>query len=263
MTSGVPSSIRYLLLPVAILLMFSSCVSLKKVKYIQDMAAYQQGDSVFMKNEVSPDYRVKPGDNLYIDIKTLDAKNMNPFEGNQNMSYQNNSEMSVYLSSYLVSDSGYISMPVVGKIRVVGKSISEIKDDLRILVSDFFQMATVKVKLVNFKVSFLGEVSKPGTYFVYQERISIFQAISLAGDLSPYANRSRVRIIREKDNGSSVITVNLLKAGIMESPAYYLQPDDIIYVEPMKSKNYAFTAFPYALIFSTITTTLLILNFFK
>ena len=246
-----------------VIILASSCVSLKRVKYLQDVAEYQKDGKTEFANEISNDYKVQPGDNLYVDVTNLDSKNLNPFESNQRTSYTANTEMSVYLNSYMVSDSGYINFPVVGKIMVTGLTVSEVKNKFQSAVNDYFQMATVTVKLVNFKVSLLGEVTRPGTYFVYQENINLFQAISMAGDLSPYAKRSKGTIIRKTAAGSTVYHVNLLKSDILQSPAYYLQPEDIVYVEPLKSKNYAFTAFPYSVIFSTITTTLLILNYIK
>lgn len=254
---------KHLLIWVISLLLASSCVSLKRVRYIQDVASHEMGDSISFKNESSPDYKVQAGDNLYVDVNSLDSKNMNPFEANNRIAYQNNSEMSVYLNSFMVSDSGYINFPVVGRIKVSGLTINEVKDTVQSKVNDFYQLTTVTVKLVNFKISLLGEVVRPGTYMVYQESINIFQALSLAGDLSPYADRSKVVIVRNNGRGSNVYTINLLKSDLLTSPNYYLQPDDIVYIQPLKSKNYAFTSFPYAIIFSTITTTLLILNFFK
>ena len=255
--------LKQLLLVISAVVLVSSCVSMKKINYIQDAANYQQGEKIEFINDVSPDYRVQSGDNLFVDVKSLDTKNMNPFEADQRVAYQNNSEMSVYLNSYMVNDSGYINFPVIGKFQVAGLSIYEIKTTLQNEINDFYQLTTVTVKLVNFKISLLGEVIRPGTYLVYQENINIFQALSMGGDLSPYANRSRINIIRKTGDGSTVHMVNLLKADILKSPYYYLQPDDIIYVEPLRSKNYAFTAFPYAIIFSTITTTLLILSYLK
>jgi polysaccharide export outer membrane protein len=238
-------------------------VSLKRVKYLQDVSEYQKDNKIEFNNETGPAYIVQPGDNLYVDVSSLDSKNLNPFEANQRISYQNNSEMSVYLNSYMVSDSGFINFPVVGKIAVAGLNVNEVKSKIQATINDFFQLTTVTVKLVNFKISLLGEVTRPGTFLVYQESINILQAISMAGDLLPYANRSKIMIIRKSGRGTTVHKINLLEASIFESPYYYLQPDDIVYIEPLNSKNYAFTAFPYTVIFTTITTTLLILNFIK
>lgn len=255
--------LKQLLMLITALVVVSSCVSMKKINYIQDVAKLQQEGTTEFINDVSPDYTVKPGDNLFVDVKSLDTKNMNPFEADQRVAYQNNSEMSVYLNSYMVTDSGYIVFPVIGKFQVAGLTVSEVKSKLQSVINDFYQLTTVTVKLVNYKISLLGEIVRPGTYLVYQESINIFQALSMGGDLSPYANRGKINIIRKSEHGSTVHVVNLLKADILQSPYYYLQPDDIIYVEPLKSKNYAFTAFPYAIIFSTITTTLLILSYLK
>lgn len=252
-----------LLLFVAIILAMSSCVSMKKVKYLQDVSEYQMSDTTVFGNATNAEYKVQPGDNLYVDVKSMDSKNLNPFEANQRVAYQSNNEMSIYLNSYMVSDSGFINFPIVGKIKVEGLTVNEIKTRLQNTVNEFFQLTTVTVKLVNFKISLLGEVLRPGTYIVYQENINILQAISMAGDLTPYAKRSNVMIIRKSGGGSTVTRVNLLTSDILNSPDFYLQPDDIVYVEPLNSKNYAFTSFPYSVVLSTITTTLLILTFFK
>jgi polysaccharide export outer membrane protein len=240
----------------------TSCVSLKKIKYIQDATVSQSADSVVYQAK-SPDYLIQPGDHLYIDVKNIDTKSMNPFQTNNNVNYQTSNEAGVYLNSYLVSDSGSIDFPLVGKVFVKGKTINEVQSTLQQVVNEFFQLTTVSVKLVNFRISMLGEVARPGTYMIYQNEMNILQAISMAGDLSNYANRREINIIRKHGNGSNVYKVNLLDARILNSPAYYLQPGDVVYVEPLKGKNFTFTAFPYAILFSTISTTLLILNFIK
>lgn len=250
---------RYIILFFAALAL-SSCVSLKKIKYIQD--ANEKQNATYL-NEAISDYKIQPGDNLYIDVKSLDTKNMNPFQNAPTTGYQMNSDAGIYLNSYSVSDSGYIDFPVVGKVMVKGYNVSDVKDRLQKVVDEYFQMTTVTVKLVSFKISLLGEVARPGTYQVYQSSINVFQAVSIAGDLNEFADRSDVKIIRKTKNGSTVHHIDLLSTQVLESPYYYLQPEDIIYIEPMRGKNFTFTAFPYAIIFSTISTTLLILNFLK
>lgn len=243
--------------------MASSCVSLDKVKYLQDAENYRKGDKTEFQNSHTTDYKVQAGDNLYIDVKSLDTKTSNPFLANQSMSYQMSTEAGVYLNSYLVNDSGYINFPVVGKVLVKGLTVNEVRDRLQKVVDEYFQFTTVTVKLVNFKISLLGEVVRPGTYQVYQNSINVLQAISLGGDLTNFANRKKISVIRKTKDGSSIHTINLLKSDILSSEAYFLQPDDIVYVEPMNNKNFTFEAFPYAILFSTISTTLLILNFLK
>lgn len=253
---------KKLLLFIFTLLILGSCVPLKKVRYIQDAAYGQSGDTAIYRSQ-APDYKIQQGDHLYIDVKNIDVKSMNPFESNSNVGGQISSEASVYLNSYQVSDSGSIDFPLVGKVFVQGKTIFEIQNELQDIVNEFFQLTTVSVKLINFRVSLLGEVARPGTFLVYQDNLNVFQALSLGGDLTSYANRKEVKVIRTTIEGTKVHSVNLLSTELLDSPAYYLQPGDIVYVEPMSGKNFAFTAFPYAIIFSTISTTLLILNFIK
>ncbi len=240
----------------------TSCVSLKKVRYIQDTEINPQFGTKEYPNESLDTYRIHPGDHLYIDIKSLDSKNTNPFQSSQTTGYQMSSEASIYLNSYMVNDSGYIDFPVVGRVYVRDHTMEEVKTKLQKTVDEYFQFTSVSVKLVNFKISLLGEITRPGTYPIYQNNINIFQAISLGGDLTTFANRAKVKVIRKTESGSSVHELSLLKSDILTSEAYYLKPDDIVYFEPIGGRNFTFKEFPYAIIFSTISTTLLIINFF-
>lgn len=257
-------NIDLLLVPTLAILIFSlnSCIPLKKTIYLQEQSSYTQGVNSY-ENDLAT-YKLQPGDNLYVDVKSLDPSNLTSFDANNRSDYQIQSEMGIYLKSYQVNDSGFILFPVVGKVKVAGFSVNQVHDSLQIIMNEFYQLSSVTVKLVNFKVSILGEVNRPGIYQVYQDRLNIFQAISLGGDLNDYANRKEVSILRKTNTGGTeLLKVNLLNNSILELPGFYLQPDDIVYVKPMRSKNFAFTAFPYSIVLSTITTTLLIWNFFK
>lgn len=243
-------------------LTFGSCISQKQTIYLQNKSAYSVGANTY-ENDLAT-YKLQPGDFLYINVSSLDPKNMTSFEGNERADYQMQSEMGVYLKSYQVSDSGFIRFPVIGKVQVVGLSVSQVRDKLQGIMDEFYQLATITVKLVNFQISIMGEVNRPGTYVVYNDRLNIFQAISLGGDLTSYGNRKEVNIIRKtQTGGTEILEVNLLIDSILELPGFYLQPDDIIYVKPLKSKTFAFTSFPYSFVLSTITTTLVVINFFK
>ena len=105
----------------------------------------------------------------------------------------------------------------------------------------------------NFNLTILGEVTRPGMFKVYQSQINLFEAISLAGNMTNFAKRDAVKIIRQTDNGSEIVTVDMGSADILSSPYYYLKPNDIIYVEPLKIKQWGFTTFPYSTVFSVIS----------
>jgi polysaccharide export outer membrane protein len=239
-------------------------VPLAKTKYLQDKEGVAP---VTEFQNIKPDYKIKPGDYLYVRIMTLDQKSNEIFAsiagsaaGNYNM---NITDQNLYLTSYMVNDSGYINFPLLGKIYADGKTISEMETSLSKSVSDILREASVVVKLVMYNVSVLGEVSRPGKYAIYNNRVNIFEAIAQAGDLTTFANRNKVQVIRNNGNKNNIVVLDLQSKDILSSPYYYLQPNDIIYIEPLKNKSYAFETFPYALILASVSTFFIIMTYFK
>jgi polysaccharide export outer membrane protein len=178
-------------------------------------------------------------------------------------SYMNITDQNLYLTSYMVSDSGFINFPLLGKINANGKTIHEMEVSLNSSVSDILREASVVVKLVMYNISILGEVKNPGKYTIYNNRVNIFEAIAMANDLTTFANRSKVQIIRNQGNKNNIVTVDLQSKDILTSPYYYLQPNDIVYIEPLKNKSFAFETFPYALLLGGISTLFIVATFFK
>jgi polysaccharide export outer membrane protein len=239
---------------------FSSCIPQKKIKYLQAVHKDSTNRSEFVYTPTE-DYQLSPGDNLHIRVKSLDESSNTFFN---NMSGQTNSgynDASIYLNSYTVDLNGKISFPYIGVLDAEGKTIEELKTALENQLSEYLVDATIIVRLVNFNITFVGEVRKPGEYKIYQDKINIFQAISIAGDITDYGNRNEVKLLRTDENGTKLYTLDLTKEDILESPYYFLKPNDIVYVEPLKSKQFAFSTFPYALLFSTITTIIVLLTF--
>lgn len=244
-----------------------SCIPLTKVKYLQDKEGAIPIDK--FPNSKS-DYKLVSGDYLYIRILTLDQKSNEIFAnitGSGASGYMNMTDQNLYLSSYMVNDEGYISFPLLGNIYARGLTVSQIEASLNKAASEIMKESSVVVKLVLYNISVLGEVQAPGKYTIYNNRVNIFEALALAHDLTSFANRNKVQIIRVEGNNNNIVTLDLLSKDILSSPYYYLQPNDIIYVEPLKNKTYAFESFPYALIvstiFSTITTAILIFQVSK
>ncbi len=173
------------------------------------------------------------------------------------------SELGLYLDSYVVDDSGYIDFPLIGKIFIKDLKIDQVKNMVQSLINEYLKDVTVTVKLVSFNITVLGEVRMPGTHKVYQDKINIFEAISLAGDLNEFANRQKVALIRQTKEGSRVIYLNLNDINILQSQYYYLKPNDILYFAPLGIKRWGTETFPWALVFSAISTTLLLIYYFK
>ena len=237
-----------------LIMMFASCVPQKKMIYLKDAEMAAANISKEYVNDRSVNYKLQPGDNLFIRVlNTIDERSASAISGEYtNRSYMS-SDASIYLQSYTLDEEGCIEMPLTGKIELKNLTIDEAKEKLQTELAKYVNQTTLIVKLSNFNLTVLGEVTRPGMYKVYQSQINLFEAISMAGNMTNFAKNSEVRIIRQTDNGSEVVTVDMGQADILSSPYYYLKPNDIIYVEPLKIKQWGFTAFPYSTVISVIS----------
>ncbi|WP_317196904.1 polysaccharide biosynthesis/export family protein [Candidatus Sulfidibacterium hydrothermale] len=248
---------------VLVSIFLTSCVPQKKILYMQ---VKNEADTMSsFKNQRKINYRIQPGDNLYIRVVSMDEKTnlfLNSMGGGQ---YSQNitSDASVYLNSYMVSTKGTIQFPLTGEVYVKNLTVAQVKDTIQKKLENYLKESVVIVKLVNFNITLLGEVKRPGQYKIYQNNINLFEAVSMAGDLSDFAKRSDVTIIRQTKNGSKVIHVDMTKKDILSSPYFYLKPNDIVYVPPLKGKQFSFATFPYGVVFSALSTALLLISFFK
>ncbi len=250
--------VRKELLLVSILLVFlAGCIPQKKIKYLQQEPGK---DSVFLfQMNKAEQYRVQASDNLYISIKSLSEKANQIFNQESN-SAQLTSDASIYLNSYTVSRDGNVNFPVIGNVYVQDMTVEEITAKLQSLISEYLKETIVIVKLVNYNLTILGEVQRPGEYKVYQDKITIFEGIAMAGDFTDFANRKLVALIRQTEKGSEVHYLDLNSASILSSPYFYLKPNDVVYAAPLKVKQWGFATFPYAVVFSAISTILLIIT---
>ena len=154
-------------------------------------------------------------------------------------------------------------MPLTGKINLLNLTVDQAKEKLQTEINKFVNQTTLIVKLSNFNLTVLGEVTRPGMYKVYQSQINLFEAVAMAGNMTNFAKRDEVKIVRQTDNGSEIITVDMGQADILVSPYYYLKPNDIVYVEPLKIKQWGFTTFPYSTVFSIVTLGVTLYNILK
>ncbi|WP_223817993.1 polysaccharide biosynthesis/export family protein [Mucilaginibacter rubeus] len=142
-------------------------------------------------------------------------------------------------TGYLVNKEGFIELPVLGKLNVLGYTTSQLRDSItKIAAAKYFKDPTVIVRFANFRVNVTGEVLKPGQYVMPNEKVSIIDALAMAGDLTIYGKRENVLLIRENADGTKTpYRVNLTRSDIMSAPYYYLKQNDVIYVEPRKAKS--------------------------
>ena len=218
-------------------LLLMGCDSYKKVAYLQDanLAGCMQVSGQMH------DGRIMPKDMLTIVVSTTDPEAANIFNLTVQSLYNNSRSASLsqqpVLQQYLVSNDGAIEFPILGHLQVAGLTKSELEEFISDRLKAYLQNPIVTVRMSSYKISVLGEVAHPGIFTVNYEKINIFEALALAGDLTIWGVRDNVKLIREDGSGhSEVVNLNLNKTDIVTSPYYYLQQNDILYVTPNKSK---------------------------
>lgn len=190
--------------------------------------------------------KIQDGDKLQIAISAFDdiaVKPFNPITSGETSSAKNSS--SANFASYTVASDGTITMPVLGEVFVRGMTQQELKNHLEKKLLRYLTDPMVTVNLANFNISVIGEVVSPGQKTSTTEKLNIFQALALAGDLKPTANRTNVRIIRTLDDGTELMArLNLTDTAIINSPYYYIQQNDVIYAEPDRNAQVAANTVP-------------------
>jgi len=241
--------------------LFSSCIPQKKLRLIQTKIRNDTTNEFILRQR--PKSTVQPFDNLYINIISPDATTSAMFN-NISSSSSNSQRLQDYnMTSYTVNDSGFILFPFAGSIKVKDLTILAAQDTIQAAIRNYISEASVLVKFVGKSVTILGEVARQGEYVIYSDNISIFKALALAGGLSDYGNRENVTVIREIDGKATLHTLNLTEKYILQSEFYYLRPEDIVIIEPLKQKSFGFAQFPYTLVLSGLTTLVTLLTFLK
>ena len=219
-------------------LVLTGCSSYQKSLYLQNDAVINQSTQGQLY-----DFRIMPKDLLTIMVSTTDPAASAPFyrklgQDKDATSSSNTGMQNTNLLGYLVDNNGEIDFPVLGKIQVIGLTTRECEALLREKLKPYLkENPLVTVTSSNYKFSVLGEVNAPGTYTVQDEKVTIFEAIAQAGDMTLFSIRDDVQLLREDSEGRrQVIHLNLNDANITQSPYFYLQQNDVIYVKPTKAK---------------------------
>lgn len=216
-------------------LLLTACTSSKKILYLQDVQPLKQQD---IENQY--EVKIHNDDLLAILVNSKNPELALPFNMpliSYQLGYQNN--YSQRILGYLVDSDGNIDFPILGKIHVAGMTRKELTEYLkqRLMDEDYIKDPIVTVQFLNFKISVMGEVNRPGSFDISSDRITLLEALSKAGDLTIYGRRDRVAVIREVDGVRTILYHDLRSSDIFQSPCYYLQQNDIVYVEPNKAKT--------------------------
>ena len=236
-----------------------SCVRYKNFVLVNDNL-HGSHDTTTVIKEVP--YLLQKNDVLNISVASTDEKSIAIFiknaAGSSNLA---SGESSLYLNGYVINDSGRISLPVIGDIEVENKTTSEVRRLLQQKLITYFKYAIVDVKLVSFRVSFLGEFNGPGSITVFRNQLNLLDALSLAGGFTSYSKRTSVKIMREVNGKMKTKRVDFTNPDIVNHDWYYLKPNDIIYAEPLRIKPLTTNTATFSLVLSTVSFIILILNF--
>lgn len=220
-------------------LFFTSCIPTQDLIYLQKKGATKKETSI--SAVVARPYRLQTNDILSIAIKANDPKLVAIFSVSESGT-TGKSESALYFDGFTVDDHGNIRIPVLGEINVIGYTLDEVRIKIeKQLLADYFKPEAsifVTVKLAGFRYTINGEVGSTGTKVLFQDHVNIMEAIANSGDISITGDRRSVTIIRQLATGTEMHTIDLTDVNVMQSPYYYLQPNDYIYVKPLKQKTW-------------------------
>jgi polysaccharide export outer membrane protein len=220
-------------------ILFASCVPTKDLIYLQDKG--NPKNEVVTSSNQKP-YRLQTNDILSITIKAIDPKLVEIFNASTTQSNLNTSADSNYFNGYSVDDHGNIRLPILGEVNVLGYTVEEVRIAIeKMLDEKYFKTEAgifVVVKLAGFRYTINGEVRSTGTKIIYQDKLNIMEAIANSGDITLEGDRKDVKVIRTYSQGSETFSIDLTDKNAVNSEAFFLQPNDYIYVKPLKQKSW-------------------------
>ena len=248
-------------------IILSSCITNKKLQYFQKDDVNKKNllkDTVVRSYDLERyDYRVQPHDALVINFESVTSAEFD-FLSKSDRQNVSGAQGGFILNSELVNDKGDISFPVIGDVKVVGLTIFEIQEKLQALANQFLEEVVVKVRLVNFRFTVLGEVNSEGTVVSYNSRVTLPEALGLSGGAGELADRSNIKVIRQQNGKLEVGYVDLLNEDIAESPYYYIHQNDVLIVPALRQRPFRRYFGPNLSLFvSSLSLLILVLNLNK
>ena len=228
----------FLVILLIISVVLTSCITNKDVVYLQDKG--DGADTTLVLNELPKPYKVQVNDILSINVKALDEELVGIFNPVSSANNAGGSGASLYFNGFTVDMHGNIEFPILGEITVLGFTIDEIEDKVKTeLLRQYFKETAeifVTVKLAGLRYTVTGEVEGTGVYILFQDRVNIIEALANAGDVMQSGDRTDILVIRQYPDGQKIHHIDLTDIKAMKSPFYFIQPNDIILVKPLKRK---------------------------
>ena len=262
-----------LLLIIFLLVMtVSSCVSHKELITLNgsDPAHLDRGFNQKMTEtdlQAPASFIIEKSDLLSINVTAFDG-NTSEFlqqefgSRNLNSSGRDFGPNALYYNSYQVDADGYISLPLIDKIKAAGLNTYQLKIKLDSAYTPYLKFASTSVKLANMRVTILGEVENPGVHYFFNDQTTVLEAISLAGDFTDFGNRRKIKLIRRRNEVAETVTLDLSKSDFIGTEYFFVKPNDLIYIEPVKAKAFDVGAQSVGIVLSVISTAALLANIF-
>lgn len=207
----------------------------------EEMILLENVDQLNIPLDTFPVLTIQHDDILGIDVKSQNPETVLAFQTDlsRNTGGAAGEEGYGQNPGYRVDENGFIFLPFIGEVEASGKTILQLRQEISSRLLDYIPDATIQVRFLNFRVTVLGEVLRPNTYIIPNEKLTVLEALGMAGDFTPYARRNSVLIIRERENRREIGRINTQDENLFTSPYFYLSPNDIVYAEPLKAKQYA------------------------
>ncbi|MDC7995729.1 polysaccharide biosynthesis/export family protein [Altibacter sp. HG106] len=219
---------------------FTSCITQKQLTYLQEDEDGRQ-DTLVTLRKVQEPYRLQVNDLLSIRVKALDDDLVNIFNPVENNNPNATGEERLYYDGFVVDAHGNIRIPTIGELPVLGLTVEEVREKIeKILLDDYFKAEAnvfVTVKLAGIRYTISGEIGGPGSQIIYRDEVSIMEAIANSGDIPSTGDKTNVVIIRQYPLGQKVHHIDLTDIDAMNSPYYYVQPNDLILINPLPQKS--------------------------
>lgn len=249
-----------------------SCVPNKKIVYLQKNDLKTKSipyDTVVRTYSIEKfEYRLQPNDILYIDVKSLTQTEFDIFKKvNENtQTFSNPAMMSqgpgLLMIGYLIDYQGNIDFPIIGKVSLSGLTIFEAEAKLASEMSKYVELPMIKLRLINNRITVLGEVNKEGAVTLANNRVSMLEAIGLAGGFGELADRSKIKVVRQQGDSTMVFYLNILDENFFNSPFFYIHQNDVIIVPPLKQRPFRrYFGQNVSIFISTLSTLLLVISF--
>lgn len=252
---------KQLIIPaIIIILLFANCARYNKMVMLPTIKLDVDSVMVSSMHKNVSETRLKTNYKIHISFNGLEYSHLQSLSKSERVTNYN--DISVFLQSYILDSEGFIEIPVIGKINLLDKTMSEAKELVQKQVNEFFKGVSVEIRLLSFEISVLGDVRYPGRHLFLNRKVTILDALAKSGGLSNHANVTNILLMRDKGDYKETVSVDLTSEELFSSEYFWLQPDDIIYIKPMKSKTLSVNSTAISIVLSGLTTLLLFLTYF-